>query len=135
MRALDTNVLCRFFVNDAEDPEALRQRPAAVAALSQRAFVPATVMLELEWVLRGFYLLPRKQIVRVFDALVGIEHVTVEDRPAVLAAIDGYRGGLDFADAMHLARSARCTALATFDRRLVRRAGRLGAQPAVELLG
>ena len=55
MRALDTNVLARFFVDDADDAQATRQRPAAVAALSQRSFVSVTVLLELEWVLRGFY--------------------------------------------------------------------------------
>lgn len=59
MRALDTNVLARFFVDDADDAQAARQRPAAVAALAERAFVPVTVMLELEWVMRGFYELPR----------------------------------------------------------------------------
>jgi predicted nucleic-acid-binding protein len=36
MRALDTNVLVRFFVDDADDAQAARQRPAAVAALAER---------------------------------------------------------------------------------------------------
>jgi predicted nucleic-acid-binding protein len=35
MRALDTNVLARFFVDDADDAQAAKQRPAAVAALSE----------------------------------------------------------------------------------------------------
>ena len=52
MRALDTNVLARFFVDDPDDRQAARQRPAAIAALSERAYVPITVLLELEWVLR-----------------------------------------------------------------------------------
>ena len=60
MRALDTNVLARFFVDDADDEQAVLQRPAAMAALAERSFVSMTVLLELEWVLRGFYELPAR---------------------------------------------------------------------------
>ena len=134
MRALDTNVLVRFFVNDADDKQATRQRPAAVAALSERAFVSVTVLLELEWVLRGFYALPRRDIARAMRALAGIEHITIDDRDAVLSALEAFDAGLDFADALHMARSVRATAFATFDKRLAQRAKRLALSPAVELL-
>ena len=33
MKALDTNVLARFFVDDADDAQAAVQRPAAVGAV------------------------------------------------------------------------------------------------------
>lgn len=135
MRALDTNVLARFFVDDPDDPQARLQRPAAVAALSERSYVSVTVMLELEWVLRGFYALPSKDVSRVFRALVSIPHVTVEDRDSVLSALDAFDNGLDFADALHLSRSSRAAEFATFDRRLARRAKGLGLLPAVALLG
>lgn len=134
MKALDTNVLARFFVDDPDDAQATRQRPAAVAALSTRSFVSVTVLLELEWVLRGFYELPAKEVSRVLRALASIEHVTLEDRHAVLAAIDAFDKGLDFADALHLARSSRASSFATFDRRLVKRAKGLGLPLPVELL-
>jgi predicted nucleic-acid-binding protein len=134
MRALDTNVLARFFIDDADDPEAATQRPAAVAALSERSFVPLTVLLELEWVMRGFYELPPRDVSRVLRALASIEHVTLEDRDAVLAALDAFDKGLDFADALHMARSSRASAFATFDQRLAKRAKRLALTPAVELL-
>ena len=62
MRALDTNVLARFFVDDADDAQAAKLRPAAVAALSERSFVSVTVLLELEWVMRGFYELPKRDM-------------------------------------------------------------------------
>jgi predicted nucleic-acid-binding protein len=134
MKALDTNVLARFFVDDPEDAQAARQRPAAVAALSERCFVSVTVLLELEWVMRGVYELPAKDISRVLRALAGIRHVTLEDRDAVLAAIDAFDKGLDFADALHWARSTRAAAFATFDRRLAKRAQGLALSPPVELL-
>lgn len=134
MRALDTNVLARFFVDDADDPEAARQRPAAMAALSERAFVSVTVLLELEWVMRGFYALSVKECSRVLRALASIPNVTLEDRDAVLVALDGFDRGLDFADALHVARSTRASTFATFDRRLAKRAQGMALMPAVEIL-
>jgi predicted nucleic-acid-binding protein len=134
MRALDTNVLARFFVDDPDDAQAAKQRPVAIAALSERSFVSVTVLLELEWVMRGFYELPTTDISRVMRALASIEHVTLEDRDAVLVAVDAFDKGLDFADALHLARSSRASGFATFDQRLVKRAKGLALAPPVELL-
>ncbi len=134
MKALDTNVLARFFVDDPDDAQAKKQRPAAVAALSDRTFVSVTVILEFEWVMRGFYELSRKDIGKVLRALMSIEHVTVEDRDAVLIALDALDKGLDFADALHIARSGRATAFVTFDQRLAKRAASLALTPTVELL-
>jgi predicted nucleic-acid-binding protein len=134
VRSLDTNVLARFFVDDADDAQAARQRPAATAALAERSFVPVTVLLELEWVMRGFYELPTADISRVLRALASLQHVTLEDRDAVLVAIDSFDKGFDFADALHFARSSRATRFATFDQRLAKRAKRLALAPPVELL-
>ena len=57
MIAVDTNILARFYCEDSDDPEAKRQRPAArrVIVDSPALFVPLTVVLELEWGMRGFY--------------------------------------------------------------------------------
>ena len=110
------------------------QRPAAIAALAERSFVSVTVLLELEWVMRGFYELPTRDISRVLRALASIEHITLEDRDAVLVAVDAFDKGLDFADALHLARSSRANGFATFDQRLAKRAKGLALTPPVELL-
>jgi len=134
MRALDTNVLARFFIDDADDAQAAKQRPSAVAALSERAFVAVTVLMELEWVMRGFYGLPPTDISRVLRVLSSIEHITLEDRSAVLTALDAFDQGLDFADALHMARSSRASGFATFDQRLAKRAKDLALSPPVELL-
>ena len=135
MKALDTNVLARFFIDDASDAQAAQQRPAAIAAMTARAFVSVTVLLELEWVMRGFYELPAPAFSQVMRALAGIEHITMEDRDAVLAALDAFDKGLDFADALHVCRSARATGFATFDQRLAKRAKAMALIPTVELLG
>lgn len=135
MRALDTSVLARFFVDDADDAQTARQRPAAIAALAERSYVSVTVLLELEWVMRGFYELPARDVSRVLRALASIEHITLEDRDAVLVAIDAFDKDLDFADALHLARSSRASGFATFDQRFAKRAKALSLTPPVELLG
>jgi predicted nucleic-acid-binding protein len=127
--------LARFFVDDADDAQAARQRPAAIAALAERSYVSVTVLLELEWVLRGFYELPARDISRVLRALASIEHITLEDRDAVLVAVDAFDKGLGFADALHLARSSRASGFATFDQRFAKRAKALSLTPPVELLG
>lgn len=134
MNALDANVLARFFIDDPDDAQAARQRPAAVAALAKRSFIAVSALLEFEWVMRGHYELARRDIARVFRALMGIEHVTVEDRDTVLVALEGFDRGLDFADALHLARSARASGFLTFDQRLARRAKGVASSAPVVLL-
>ena len=134
MKALDTNVLARFFVDDPDDSQAKAQRPAAVTALSARGFVSVTVLLEFEWVMRGFYNLERSEIARVLMALAGIDHISIEDRRAVLDAIEAFKRGLDLADALHLTRASQTAAFVTFDRDLAKRSATLGLTPPVELL-
>ena len=93
-----------------------------------------TVLLELEWVLRGFYELPTRDISRVLRALASIERITFEDRDALLVALDAFDKGLDLADALHIARSSRASGFATFDQRLAKRVKGLALAPPVELL-
>ena len=127
--ALDTNVLVRLLVND--DPLQAQQAAALIDA-SSACFVPITVALELEWVLRGAYKLPRDAVIAAFDGLLAICHLHLEQEDLVMRALDWHRQGLDFADALHLARSEGCGALISFDRQLAVLAGQLNLQPAVK---
>ena len=134
MIALDTNLLARFYVDDPGDPEAARQRPIArrIITGSPSLFVPITVVLELEWVLRAFYGFEPAEVIRVFEHLLGLSHVNTEEAGRVAAALPLTAAGMDFADALHLAGSTHCRALYTFDdRRFARRAGRLAAPTPV----
>ena len=134
MKAVDTNVLARFFIDDPEDSEAALQQPLAIQVMSQAIFVSSSVVLEFEWVMRGFYALPRADITRIFKALCGLQHVIIEDRAIVQSVIEAYTHGLDFADALHLARAQHCKAFVSFDKRLQKRAKVAGLQPTVEIL-
>ena len=133
MKAVDTNVLARFFVDDPDDSEAARQRPRAIRVMSGAVYVSTTVLLEFELVLRGFYELSAREIGAVLAALCGLENVTLEDRDELLSALDWHGRGLDLADALHLARSARCEAFVTFDKALAKRASAARVAPRVEL--
>lgn len=136
MIALDTNVLARFYCDDTADPEARRQRPIArrIVLGSPALWVPLSVVLELEWVMRGFYRLEPASFCAAADHLLGMPHVTVERWEAVKDALDLHRRGLDFADALHWACSRSAQRFVTFDdRRLARRARRLGLAPEVVL--
>ena len=93
-----------------------------------------TELLEFEWVMRGFYLMTRKENARLLRALLSIEHIAIEDRRAVLMAVDAFETGLDLADALHMARCGSATTFATFDRRVAKRASRASLTPPVELL-
>jgi len=138
MIAVDTNILARFYCDDPDDPEAARQRPHArqVMIESPAVFVPLTTVLELEWVLRGFYELPPAAFCDAAEHLIGMPHVTVERWEAVKDAIDLHREGFDFADALHWACSRNCDRLATFDERgFARRARKLSLEPEVFVPG
>jgi predicted nucleic-acid-binding protein len=126
--ALDTNVVVRFLTRD--DPGQAMRAKALIE--TGAAFVPRTVVLETEWVLRTIYRFERDAIAAGLTRLLGLPGVEIEDRPTVARALDWCRQGLDFADALHLASSVQAQAFATFDRALQRKArGIAGAVPVV----
>jgi predicted nucleic-acid-binding protein len=133
--SVDTNILARFYCEDPDDPEAARQRPIARRLIleSTALFVPLTVILELEWVMRGFYEVEPVSVCEAMAHLLGMPHVTVEHWEAVSDAVNLHRRGLDFADALHWASSAACNRVLTFDRGFVRSARRLKLTPEVLL--
>ena len=137
MIAIDTNVLARFYVDDPSDPEAKRQRPLAAQFLrdTPHVFVSVTVVLELAWVLQAFYEFSVRDFCAVIVHLIGLPNVTVETWQAVLKACEYAEHGLDFADALHLARSTEAEAFVTFDdKKFARRAQKMATQPPVAML-
>lgn len=131
MRAVDTNVLVRYYLRD--DPAQARIAEKTLSAGD--VFVPKTVMLELEWVLRSVAEQPAGKVIDCLSHLIALPGITVEDHDQVETALHRCRSGVDFADALHHAASHACTELLTFDdRRYVRRAARLGLKPPVRLL-
>jgi len=132
---LDTNVLARYFVEEEHvDAATARQRQAARALLEsgQHLFLPKTVALELEWVLRGYYGFGPSQVLQVFDHLLAHPSLELEDRSVLEQALAGLRAGLDFADALHHVICRACEAMASFDERsFARRLRTLNLAPRV----
>lgn len=138
MIGLDTNVLARFYVEDTSDAQSLKQREAARKLMEsgQPLSVCKTVLLELEWVMRGYYHFKPPQIASVLRHLTALPHIVIEARDVVIAALINYEGGLDFADALHHASYRDCKRMASFDdRRFARRVKRLGLIPGVSIPG
>lgn len=118
MRAIDTNVIVRFLTNDDK-----RQARAARAVIEGGGiFIATTVLLESEWVLRSAYEFDPVRIAASLRGLAGLSSVTVEE-PALLAqALDWMGAGMDFADALHLAKAEGSEVFLSFDRKLARAA-------------
>jgi predicted nucleic-acid-binding protein len=135
MLALDTNVLARYYVAEGGRARAQEEAARAVVERGNPLFEPKTVLLELEWVLRGAYGHPPRDVGRVFEHLLSLPHVEVEDRPAVESALANLRRGLGFADALHHASSRNCEAFVTFDGKgFAAKAKKLAVTPPVRLL-
>lgn len=116
MRALDTNVLARWIMRDHEEQFHLAQLTIVAGA-----FVPMTVVMELEWVLRSVAGYSRDQIASALGAILELETLDFPDREALSKAIDEYRKGADWADLIHLIQTSAATTFLTFDRKLSRR--------------
>jgi predicted nucleic acid-binding protein len=123
--AVDTNVVVRYLTADHPG------QSARARTLIERAevFIATTVLLETEWVLRSVYDHGAAEIVRAFRAFAGLPNVALEDPALADTALNWLEHGLDFADALHLAKARDCEALISFDRSLARAARRIGGSP------
>lgn len=131
MRAVDTNVLVRYYLRD--DPAQARLAEKVLSAGD--VFVPKTVVLELEWVLRSVAEQPATKVTDCLAHLIALPGITIEDYDQVETALRHCRDGVDFADALHHAASHACSEVLSFDdRRFVRRAVKLSLKPPVRLL-
>lgn len=134
MIGLDTNILARYYVEDKADAEAARQQKAAQRLIDsgQPLMVCKTVILEFEWLMRGYYGFAQVDAAKVLRHLLALPHVTIEDRRTVENALSQCDTGLDFADALHHASYRSCLRMASFDdRKFARRVKKLGLAPAV----
>jgi predicted nucleic-acid-binding protein len=134
MIGLDTNILARYYIQDEADKEAEKQHELARKLMEsgQALMVCKTVMLEFEWVMRGYYHFSASEIVAVFKHLLSLESVSLEDRACIQQAVANFESGFDFADALHHASYISCDTVASFDdKKFARRAMRIGLNPAV----
>ena len=126
MRAVDTDLIVRALVRD----DAAQSAAAEAVLANEPVFIPVTVMLELEWVLRSRYGFTPDKLSQAFTLLCALPNVTVGESVAVRQAAARLAKGWDFADALHHALSEGCTDFLSFDDNLVKRAVRSSPKAA-----
>ena len=113
MLAIDTNVIVRYLTGD--QPGQFAKAKALIDG--EDVFVCTTVLLETEWVLRSVYGYGPAQLAGALRAFAGLPRITLEDPTLAAKALDWMINGVDFADALHLAKAVGCDAFISFDRR------------------
>ncbi len=129
MIAFDTCMLVRFLADDDQAQADL----AEALMRDNTVFLPRTVLLETEWVLRSRYHKKREELLSFFKLLLKIENVVLEDAVQFEETITWYGMGADFADAMHLA-ACEQVVLYTFDRDFCKQARKLKMTPNIQIV-
>ena len=105
MPSLDTNVLLRYVVRD--DPAQTRRAAEFIGRfenVESSLFIPLSVTLETEWVLRSVYEFAKDSVLEVFVGLLGAREIRFQDEACVETATYLYRDhNADFADCLHVA--------------------------------
>lgn len=120
MASLDTNILIRFLVQD-EDQQLAAAKKLIQSALTagETLFVPITVTLELEWVLRSNFKFNKEQVTNTLSSLLAAAELSFESESAAEIALALYKkSSVDYSDCVHigLAHIAGENPLWTFDR-------------------
>ena len=127
MPALDTNVLIRYIVQDDEAQLAAAKRLIRKCVSEGRSlFVPVTVALEFEWVLRASFGYAKDEVLEVLSNLFSAVELTFGSDRALEVALQLYReGAADFADCLHIALVAQAgqQPMWTFDKRAAKIVG------------
>lgn len=129
MIAFDTNLLVRLAVNDDEEQAEIAESLLA----GNEVFISRTVLLETEWVLRSVYKNSHEEIALYFENVLITENVTVENAIEANHALNWYKLGADFADAMHLCICGE-SILHTFDSNFCKSAKEAGVTPEFNIL-
>ncbi len=117
MIAVDTNIVVRFLTQDDQ----FQFEKSRDLFQTQNIFIPDTVILETEWVLRFAYKFKPSAICQAFKMLFGLPNVHLNNARLIAQAIAWHEQGLDFADALHLAASQDCLEFYTFDERFIKK--------------
>ncbi len=127
MAALDTNVLVRYVVaDDAAQLAAARGLIRRCVEQGLVLYVPVTVVLELEWVLRSSFGFAKHAVMGVMASLFSAVELSFESEQALEVALQLYREGTaDFADCVHVALAAQAgeQPLWTFDKSAAKLSG------------
>ena len=117
MIAIDTNIIVRFLTKDDAKQYSASRKLFEI----EEVYIPDTVILETEWVLRFAYEFEPTEICNAFRKLFGLHNVKLSNEFTIAQAITWHEQGLDFADAFHLALSQNTPILKTFDDKFIKK--------------
>ncbi|MCB1563913.1 MAG: type II toxin-antitoxin system VapC family toxin [Alphaproteobacteria bacterium] len=97
--ALDTNVLVRYIMQD--DKAQAKKASTVIEGLTSDspAFISGIVLCELNWVLKSFYKMPKKDRVDTLQDILSVAVFDVEALESCIRALKCYeQGKADFSD-------------------------------------
>lgn len=107
MAALDTNVLVRLLVQD--DPAQLTVAKRLIRRCvdaGETLYVPVTVALELEWVLRSNFGFAKETVIQTLAQLLSTIDISFKSESALEVALALFaQGSADFSDCPHVAQA------------------------------
>lgn len=121
MKAVDTNILVRFFVKDDE-----KQYDQVISFIrseteeNEQLHVPLLVIQELIWVLSKAYSYSREEILHAIDGLLKLPHFSLENYSVITLFLhDAQRTTYDLSDLLIAHRSLESgnSPVVTFDRK------------------
>jgi predicted nucleic-acid-binding protein len=120
MAAIDTNILVRYLIqDDVLQGQLAKKLIRRYLAQEESIFIPVTVILEFEWVLRSNFLFEKLQVVSLMSSLLSTKELLFESEASIEIALELFRNhSADFADCLHiaLAHTAGQSPLWTFDK-------------------
>lgn len=121
MKAVDTNILLRYFLNDDEKQNAkVKNLFVENRQNGTCLFVSSLVILELDWVLASFYKMPRDEIIELLLSVVNFDILKVEHEQAIKTALTFAKNNIyDLSDLLigAIAKANNCTTTLTFDKK------------------
>ena len=104
MPALDTNVLVRYLIADDKKQFETARQFIEEAITNETLFIPVSVSVELEWVLRSLYEVKKAMIITTFNRLLESREIEFQEESAIEIALSLYAdNNADFADCLHIA--------------------------------
>jgi predicted nucleic-acid-binding protein len=121
MISVDTNIIVRLLTGDDQ----AQFKRAKTLFAKENILITTSVILECEWVLRYAYNFNSLEVADAFQSVFGLSNVKLQETPVIYNAIEWYKHGLDFADAIHLAKSLDSESFITFDKKLIKSASKI----------
>lgn len=100
-RAIDANVLLRHVTGDHPEMSPRCSRLLErVEAGEESVYLPEAAMADVAWTLRSFHRWPADRICDFLGDLLAIDGVEMQRKEIAWAALEYFRTGLDFSDAL-----------------------------------